>query len=98
MCGRDWMERDLAAPRLGISPSNFRCTRRRPSARFGPIVFLLAPRLPRPIQHESQSIENVAAEDADLFIDHEKLTSKCAAEHQQFSADGSNGARSAVER
>src|SRR5437762_12331411 len=69
-----------------------------PSAGLRSIAFVLAPRLLWPIQQESESIENVAAKDADLLIHYEKLTAKRAAKHQQISADHANGTRSAVER
>jgi hypothetical protein len=46
------------------------------SARWDATASVLAPRLLRSIQQKSESIENIAAEDSDVLIDHEKLTTK----------------------
>ena len=70
-----------------------------PSSRFRSIGFVFVPRLRWPVQQEHESVENVAAQDADLLIDHEKLTTKhLTMRQQQISADHTSGARCAVER
>ncbi len=55
-----------------ISTSSEPCT----SARWDEIASVLAPRLLRSIQQKSESIENIAAKDSHVLIDHEKLTAE----------------------